>query len=141
LTFFLCRPGSKETTVIIKERKGFVKLAMRQGADLVPVVVFGEKEVFNKLEINEGLKKWFLKTLKIPLIVFWGQFFTWTPLRKPMGMVFGTPIPVQKNSQPTDEEVDKLHQLFLEEIKKLFYEYRTKFPEIPGAKDQELILH
>ena len=33
--------------LILKERKGFVKLALRHGADLVPTFSFGETSVFN----------------------------------------------------------------------------------------------
>jgi len=137
---FETRPGSKETTLILKERLGFVKLAIRFGADLVPVVGFGEKEIYHKLHINEDVRKWFLRTLRIPLLVFWGIGPTWTPLRRPLATVFGAPIPVTKNPNPTDEEVAKLHQLFIDETEKLFNEYKNKFPQIPGAKDQTLII-
>jgi hypothetical protein len=37
------RPGTADLT--LKRRMGFIKLAMRQGADLVPVFSFGENDV------------------------------------------------------------------------------------------------
>jgi hypothetical protein len=36
-------PGTADLT--LKRRKGFIKLAIRQGADLVPVFSFGENDV------------------------------------------------------------------------------------------------
>lgn len=36
-------PGTADLT--LKRRMGFIKLAMRQGADLVPVFSFGENDV------------------------------------------------------------------------------------------------
>ena len=38
--------GNGEIRLILKERKGFVKLAMQHGADLVPTFSFGETSVF-----------------------------------------------------------------------------------------------
>ena len=35
-------------------RQGFVRLALANGADLVPVITFGENEVFNIAEAAEG---------------------------------------------------------------------------------------
>ena len=40
-------PKGGEIRLILRERKGFVKLAMRHGADLVPTFSFGETSLFN----------------------------------------------------------------------------------------------
>ena len=43
-------------SLIIKNRKGFVKIAIQNGADLVPIYAFGENELFDQLDNSEGTK-------------------------------------------------------------------------------------
>uniref|UniRef100_A0A3B1JW60 Acyltransferase n=1 Tax=Astyanax mexicanus TaxID=7994 RepID=A0A3B1JW60_ASTMX len=47
-----CSPGAN--TVVMKHRKGFVRLALENGADLVPVYSFGENELFPQVLLSEG---------------------------------------------------------------------------------------
>lgn len=42
------KPGSLK--LVLKKRKGFVKLAIRQGADLVPVLAFGENDLYEQFD-------------------------------------------------------------------------------------------
>ena len=44
------KPGSLK--LVLKKRKGFVKLAIRQGADLVPVIAFGENDLYDQFDSN-----------------------------------------------------------------------------------------
>jgi 2-acylglycerol O-acyltransferase 2 len=41
-------PGSLK--LVLKKRKGFVKLAIRQGADLVPTLAFGENDLYEQFD-------------------------------------------------------------------------------------------
>ncbi|NXT64740.1 DGAT2 acyltransferase, partial [Chaetops frenatus] len=47
-----CRPGV--TTLILKNRKGFVRMALRHGAFLVPSFSFGENDLFRQVVFEEG---------------------------------------------------------------------------------------
>ena len=37
---------TKETKLVLRHRKGFIKLAMKYGASLVPVYTFNEKKAY-----------------------------------------------------------------------------------------------
>lgn len=50
---------------------------MQHGSDLVPVFIFGEKRCYRRLNVPESVRDWLLRVLKIPLIIFWGRWFTW----------------------------------------------------------------
>ena len=59
--------GTDDTIeLILKNRKGFVKLALETGADLIPCFGFGEQQIFQMLQMPEGSKmrrfqEWFKK--------------------------------------------------------------------------------
>ncbi|MBN3297933.1 MOG2A acyltransferase, partial [Amia calva] len=124
-------------TVLLANRKGFVKLAIENGAPLVPVFSFGENEVFDQVEnprgtwlrwVQERLQK--LMGVSLPLFHARGVFqysFGLIPYRKPIFTVVGKPIPVEKNERPTEEEVDALHELYIEELCKLFEEHKGNY--------------
>lgn len=50
----------------------------------------------------------------------------------------GKPIDVPKIAQPTNEDIEKYHQIFIEELTKLFEEHRSKYSKHPD--EMELIL-
>ncbi|KAL1771017.1 2-acylglycerol O-acyltransferase 1 [Sigmodon hispidus] len=124
-------------SLFIRHHKGFVKLALIHGASLVPVFSFGENELLKQMNNPEG--SWLrtaqdtvykLTGLALPLIYARGVFqysFGFMPYRKPIHTVVGRPIPVQQTPHPTPEQIDKLHQTYVEELKKLFDEHKGKY--------------
>ncbi|TMW64451.1 hypothetical protein Poli38472_013073 [Pythium oligandrum] len=136
---FLTDPKSKENVLVLKKRLGFVKLAIRQGADLVPCFVFNEKFLYKVWNPPKALIAFFRKTLQIPLIFFWGRFL-WMPLQPPkektFGIVYGKPIAVTQNENPTDEELHTVHAKYMAEIERLFNDYKKTF----GYDDDETLV-
>lgn len=53
----------------------------------------------------------------------------------PLFLAVGKPIEVQMTPQPSEEEVDQLHQLYIQELCKLFEGHKHKF-NVPA--DQHL---
>jgi 2-acylglycerol O-acyltransferase 2 len=43
-------PGTADLT--LKRRLGFIKIAIREGADLVPVFSFGENDIYDQLSVS-----------------------------------------------------------------------------------------
>ncbi|KAJ8946391.1 hypothetical protein NQ318_011797 [Aromia moschata] len=137
---FYCKPGVHRLK--LKTRKGFVRLALKNGASLVPVYSFGETELFDQpnsamaRNINEIGYKW----LGFPPLMLSGRgFFQYSfgilPRRHPVSVVVGEPIDVPKIEQPTREQVDEYHSKFVDKLIQLFEEQKFKYLEKPdGAK-------
>jgi hypothetical protein len=127
---FLVDPTSKENVIVLQKRLGFVKLALRNGANLVPVFVFGEKSLYNVYSPPQRVTSVIWKTLRIPFIFFWGRFL-WMPMpatkEKPFGVVYGTPIAVARKENPSDDDVRALHARYTEEVKRLFTQHKNAY--------------
>ncbi|XP_069615494.1 2-acylglycerol O-acyltransferase 2 [Ranitomeya imitator] len=129
------RPGA--FTLLLKNRKGFIRLAIENGASLVPVFSFGDNELFDQVEnprgsllrsVQEKMQK--LLGVAFPLFHARGVFqysFGLIPYRRPINTIVGKPIPVSENPNPTSEEVDRLHKLYTEKLSELFEEHKTNY--------------
>ena len=140
------RPGSYR--VVLKNRKGFIKLAITTGASIVPVFSFGENDIYNQPNYKPGSKalkfqEWFKKATgtSLPLINGRGFFqysFGIIPKRHPITTVVGSPIVVVKNDKPTTKEIEDLHNIFICKLKKLFNEHKKSY--VKNFKNIELII-
>ncbi|KAJ3589158.1 hypothetical protein NHX12_010006 [Muraenolepis orangiensis] len=123
--------------VLLAEKKGFIKLAMEHGAHLVPIFSFGENEVFDQVgnergtwlrAIQERLQA--VMGISLPLFHARGVFqysFGVLPYRKPIHTVVGRPIRVERNEKPSGEQLDALHQLYMDELNDLFDKHKTDY--------------
>jgi len=136
------KPGHAD--LVLNQRKGFVKMGLRAGASLVPVFSFGENDVFGVYHSDKAMT-WQLKMQKklgfaIPL--FFGRaltggvlhrLFGWNvgvmPLRVPIHSVVGSPIHLEKVEDPTDEQVDKAHAQYVEELQRIYANFKDMFAE------------
>ncbi|KAJ7996739.1 hypothetical protein DPEC_G00240150 [Dallia pectoralis] len=139
-----CAPGIN--CVTLKNRKGFVRLALQKGSDLVPVYSFGENNVYKQVIFKEGTW-WRLAQRKLQKILGFapclfhgvGLFCsdTWgmVPYNKPITTVVGEPITVPKIDQPPQELVDQYHAMYIRSLKTLFDNYKTRF----GLKKSDIL--
>ncbi|CAG2118807.1 unnamed protein product [Medioppia subpectinata] len=58
------------------------------------------------------------------------------PFRKPITTVVGKPIDVKQVDNPSDEEINELHNKYIKSLKELFEENNEKY----GNKDLKLII-
>uniref|UniRef100_W5KHW9 Acyltransferase n=1 Tax=Astyanax mexicanus TaxID=7994 RepID=W5KHW9_ASTMX len=123
-----CSPGAN--TVVMKHRKGFVRLALENGADLVPVYSFGENELFPQVLLSEGsvgrkLQALFKQVMGFAPCIFTGVRWLLLPNKRPVTTVVGSPISVPYICHPSEEQVDHYHSLYLEALSKLFHTHKT----------------
>ncbi|XP_026056123.1 2-acylglycerol O-acyltransferase 1 [Carassius auratus] len=140
------RPGA--LTLQLLQRKGFVKLALKHGAWLVPVFSFGENELFDQMEnptgsalrrVQERLQR--IMGVAMPLFHARGVFqysFGLLPYRKPIHTVVGRPIPVDQNPCPSKEDIDALHTLYTQALTQVFEENKKHYG-IPEDKHLNFI--
>ncbi|XP_067113518.1 2-acylglycerol O-acyltransferase 3b [Osmerus mordax] len=117
-------------TVVMRRRKGFVRVALEFGADLVPVYSFGENELFRQVEFEDGsirrkLQDLFKRIMGFAPCLFLGQRWVVLPYRYPVTTVVGAPISVPKRPKPTEKEVDHYHGLYMEALTKLFHKHKV----------------
>ncbi|KAK3899048.1 diacylglycerol acyltransferase-domain-containing protein [Staphylotrichum tortipilum] len=142
------QPGTMH--LVLAQRKGFVKMAMRTGADLVPVLAFGENDLYDQVSpkrhpLLHRLQMWVLRTLKFTLPFLHGRgIFNYDvglmPYRKPMNVVVGRPIQVRMASEERMEaaEVERLHAEYVGELERMWEKYRDVFA--PGREEEMQII-
>ncbi|CAB9496097.1 wax alcohol acyltransferase 2 [Seminavis robusta] len=123
--------GGQEDILVLKNRKGFVRLALKHGASLLPIFGVGNNDTFVRYNFAMGFRQWIQKTFKIALPIFHGRFFTPLPYHTPIKVIVGEPIHVPKptdtNAKPDEKLVNEYHQKYIEALK----EIHAKFADRP----------
>ncbi|XP_058268396.1 diacylglycerol O-acyltransferase 2 [Hemibagrus wyckioides] len=139
-----CAPGMNSVT--LRNRKGFIKLALQKGADLVPVYSYGENEAYKQVIFEEGswwrwVQRKLQKLLGFAPCIFHGCGFfsteSWgfVPYGKPINTVVGEPITVPKMEDPTPDVVEMYHTMYVNSLTTLFNKYKTRF----GLKESDIL--
>lgn len=123
----LFRSSPKREAVFLKGRKGFIKLALREGADVIPVYLFGNTTVLSAL--TAGPLAELSRRLGVSLTLFWGRFGL--PLPKPVRLTYarGAPLGLPHIPQPTDDDVNAWHAKYCEALVELFERYKGTNPD------------
>uniref|UniRef100_A0A914KP83 Acyltransferase n=1 Tax=Meloidogyne incognita TaxID=6306 RepID=A0A914KP83_MELIC len=150
------KPG--EHTLTLANRKGFIKLALKCGADLVPVYIFGEDKIFVNFPNPKNSLIWkyqqFMRELTVPfknlcfplaygcsfLTLFLPNnlanklpsflFYGILPFKERITSIVGEPIKVKKCENPSDKQIDDLHSEYCKNLIKLFEEHKYKYGEL-----------
>ncbi|CEN60801.1 hypothetical protein ASPCAL03234 [Aspergillus calidoustus] len=130
-------PGSMR--LVLRNRKGFAKLAIRTGASLVPVLAFGENDLYTMTadldpktfagRAQQTFKRVF--GLTVPFLYSKGPYtldFGVTPHRRPVNIVVGRPIAVRKMGDLIDGAyLDEVHGRYIEELERIWHEWKGVF--------------
>ncbi|KAI8605381.1 diacylglycerol acyltransferase type 2A [Dissophora ornata] len=130
------KPGTLDLT--LKKRMGFIKLALVNGASLVPTLAFGENDLYELYSTNHKSKTYqvqqFIKKLfgfTMPMFNGRGIFnyeFGLLPRRRPVFIVVGRPIHVEKvEGAPTTEQLQDLQKKYIDELLGIWERYKDKY--------------
>lgn len=127
----LCPGGVQEVTLMkdenecilyLNSRYGFIKLALQEGCPIIPCFCFGLRKTYqywipkNKVFISIG--RYFGV---LPMLFFGVWNIPFSPA-KPVDYtnVIGSPIILPKIENPTEDEIQKYHKIFINEITTLY---------------------
>ncbi|KAK0096999.1 hypothetical protein PV326_003642 [Microctonus aethiopoides] len=123
--------------IILSKRKGFIRVALKTGAPLVPIFSFGETDLYDQIKGNENSllyksQEAFRKLTGLsPVLLIGRGFFQYTfglvPQRKPVTIVVGEPMEVPKILEPTNEQIDEYHAKFKSKLIELFETEKYKY--------------
>ncbi|OQU78794.1 hypothetical protein SORBI_3008G049000 [Sorghum bicolor] len=130
----VCPGGLREThhmnsgseVAFIKSRKGFVRMAIQNGSPLVPVFCFGQSDTYRWWNPHIKSLSRIATALKFIPVIYWGKFGMPIPFPSHMHVFVGKPILVEKNGQPTTDEVNEVHRQFVIALQELFEKNKAK---------------
>lgn len=127
----LMRPG--DDVAYLERRKGFCKLALEQGVDLVPTYTFGAVDAFDQVQWPPFRRtmSWIVSKAQFVIPVYWGYYGSPVPYRVDQTLVVGEPIHVDRVEKPTAEQVAELHRRFVDAVRDLFDKHKAEcgFPD------------
>ena len=128
--------------IVLRRRRGFVRLALETGAALVPCFTFGENELWDPvldsawLRLQRALLR--LTGFVVPLVRGRGVFqydVGLLPRRVPLHTVLGAPLPVRRVPRPSDAQVDALHARYAAALEALVEAHRAAYaPHAPPLR-------
>ncbi|KAF8634612.1 hypothetical protein AX15_000818 [Amanita polypyramis BW_CC] len=128
-------PGTADLT--LRKRLGFIKLAIQNGADLVPVFSFGENDIYQQMANEKGttiyaLQRKFQTIFGFTLPLFHGRGLLnynlgLMPYRRRIVAVIGAPIHVEKCEKPSMEEVKRVQEKYIVELTRIWNTYKDEF--------------
>ena len=120
-------PGRGREAALLRSRKGFVRVALQAGADIVPVYAFGASRLLRRVPLPSLFER-LSRALRMSLILFWGRWGLPIPFPVPITFAVGRTIEVGgPHEHPSDELVDRVHRLYVDAIERLFETYKHEY--------------
>ena len=112
-----------EDVLVLSRRKGFVRLALAYGCDIVPIFGVGNSDLFTTYSWGLGAQMWLHKRFHISIPIFHGRYLTPLPYRVPVRVLIGEPLkvpsPKVRGERPDDVIVDEYLKKYIEKVKDL----------------------
>ena len=126
--------------IYIKKRKGFIKYALQFGYKIMPSYVFGEELSYWQLDVGFNSIRLWLNKYGIPGTVFIGKYFTFLPdCNMDVTIVVGKEIILPKIENPSPEDIDKYHAIYIKDLSALFERNKAKYAATRGDAKLEIL--
>lgn len=131
--------NNPDEVILMQERKGFIKLALKTGVPVAPCYIFGNTKLMSCWYDQGGVLQGISRRLKAGFLPIWGRWGLPIFFRQPITGVVGHPIRVPKvEGEPSQEMIDKYHAQFVDELVKLFNRYRALYGN--GFETKKLLI-
>lgn len=118
--------------IYLLRRRGFVRIAIQSGTDIVPVYHLGQSQLLTFRGLCSVSRR-----CRITLGVFWGRFGLPLPRKQPIVTLSGQPIAVVQQDDPSREYVDAVHAQVVEAVQQLYNKHRHV---LPGWESRDLTI-
>jgi hypothetical protein len=109
----------------LKDRKGFVRICLEEGKDIVPIYTFRVNWMYHNPAILRGWRARFSQHYYIGLVFLFGKLGTSMPLTdKTTTVVFP---PCEIGSKYSVDQLDEAHAAYLQHLKKHFDLYKAQY--------------
>jgi len=125
----MSRGSPKNLQLVVRKRTGIFKIALELGIPIVPVLTYGEQEVFPESDLgilkcyNDLLYTYFRFRFPFPKI---NSVVNWTRLSQmplePIVTYTGKPVRTKKILNPSPSQIKKLRDLYIQRLQELFDE-------------------
>lgn len=131
---FKSKPGSE--LLYLGKKRGLMRICLEEGAVVAGGWFAGTSDLFHIITDPLGIMEWISRRLKVSLFLFLGRWCLPVPRRVPLTMCSRI-FHAEKNAEPSEEEVEKLHQEVYGGLAKAFNEEMRQFA---GCSDRELVI-
>ena len=135
--------GLEDEQIVLERRRGFCKVALETGADLIPCYVLGANELYNRTWGANSRAAELSHKFHVSLVFWTGRFgmpFGFVPNATKLVIAVGSPINVSKVESPTRDQVDALHRTFVKELKELYGRHKHRMGEAWAQAHDRLYL-
>eukprot|EP01066_Platyproteum_vivax_P010223 Platyproteum_vivax@DN4553_c0_g1_i1.p2 len=124
------RLKTQEECLCLKNRKGFIKVAMQTESPIVPVYAFGQADTYHPMFLTSWLQP-IANKLRMALPPFWGRFSLPVPFRLPLLYIVGRPVStaggMMADGSVNPAAVSRIQSVLMKEFERLFTAYRDVY--------------
>lgn len=128
---------------VFPPRLGFVRMAMRTGAPLVPAYIFGENQAYTTYALGRWMSQLAYKYLGAPLVPITGRWgLPWlVPHPVHVAVRWGDAVDVgAPNPDPTDAQVEAVFERYVAELQRVFEAHKhTCLPPDVAARGLTIV--
>ena len=131
-----------EECLLLKDRKGFVKMALLHQLPVVPIYCFGGSKMFRRVQLPAVVEQ-ISNALRISICLFFGVWGLPVPFRQRLLYAVGKPIypptleslgggdgggtMLDESNEEFQRQVNLMHEQFCNEMKKVFDRYKASY--------------